>query len=863
MPARLRRRVRARHRCGPPDADRRRGRRSSSRGRSRCRSRSGRPELRIVTHGIETIVLIPLVLVFGSIWDATGAAAAVLDLDHASSRSRGWSRSRGSTGSTRATEAVVVVKVLVVSGIWPPDVGGPASHAPELADFLRGRGHEVRGGHDRRCAARPAGIPGATGSRGATGPACATSSGRGARAPGGRGKPTSSTRRGCSGAARRLAARGHAARGQADRRPGLRARAAARPDRGFRSTTSSAPATRASPGLQARARPRPCGRRAPLRRPERLARRASPATGGSVRGVGSTCCRTRSPCPHARRPRRAAPTSRLRRADARLRRPLSLRRRRSTSRSGARRRRGRRARGRGRRARARAARRARRRARARRPRALPRRAAARAVLELLRRRRRRGCSRRAGRTSRTSLVEGLAVGTPVIATAAGGVARGRHDGENGLLVPPGDAGALAAAIRRFFADGALRERLRAAAAGSVGRFAPERVYGRLEALLPGGGRVKPPRLLIVGRTRYRLPLSESLRAEVRRARRAARPSRARQRGRRRAERDALSSWRAVSAAGSTGRCLRSGCRSATRRELRRFAARRGARPGCARDGSSCSGARCSRARDAPVILDVHGDWRTSTRLYGSPARKLLNPIADRVAVSALRQADAVRTISDYTTGLVRELRRRAGGASSRRSWTSTRSSGRRRRCPRRRAPLFVGVLEHYKGIDELADAWRDRRARRCPTRRCTSSARARAGRSSRGSCATCPAASEWTEPLPTGGRRARARRGDARSSFRRASEGMGRVLVEAFCRGRPVVGLARRRDRRPRPRRRERAARRAAGPAGAGRRARPRALRRGAGRAPGGRRRRQRGRPGWPRRRSTRRAWRRWSRGLR
>src|ERR671930_36321 len=38
----------------------------------------GRPELRIVTHGIETIVLVPLVLVLGSIWDATGAAAAVL-----------------------------------------------------------------------------------------------------------------------------------------------------------------------------------------------------------------------------------------------------------------------------------------------------------------------------------------------------------------------------------------------------------------------------------------------------------------------------------------------------------------------------------------------------------------------------------------------------------------------------------------------------------------------------------------------------------------------------------------------------------------------------------------------------------------
>ena len=36
------------------------------------------------------------------------------------------------------------MKVLVVSGIWPPDVGGPASHAPEVAEFLAARGHEVQ-----------------------------------------------------------------------------------------------------------------------------------------------------------------------------------------------------------------------------------------------------------------------------------------------------------------------------------------------------------------------------------------------------------------------------------------------------------------------------------------------------------------------------------------------------------------------------------------------------------------------------------------------------------------------------------------------------------------------------------------------
>ena len=30
-----------------------------------------------------------------------------------------------------------------MSGIWPPDVGGPASHAPEVAGWLRDRGHSV------------------------------------------------------------------------------------------------------------------------------------------------------------------------------------------------------------------------------------------------------------------------------------------------------------------------------------------------------------------------------------------------------------------------------------------------------------------------------------------------------------------------------------------------------------------------------------------------------------------------------------------------------------------------------------------------------------------------------------------------
>jgi glycosyltransferase involved in cell wall biosynthesis len=82
-----------------------------------------------------------------------------------------------------------------------------------------------------------------------------------------------------------------------------------------------------------------------------------------------------------------------------------------------------------------------------------------------------------------TVVEALAVGTPVLAMEAGGVAEVVRDGVNGLLVPPGDTAALGEAVRRYFADEALRERLRAGAAPSVADYAPERVFGELESTL--------------------------------------------------------------------------------------------------------------------------------------------------------------------------------------------------------------------------------------------------------------------------------------------------------------------------------------------------------------------------------------------
>ena len=86
------------------------------------------------------------------------------------------------------------------------------------------------------------------------------------------------------------------------------------------------------------------------------------------------------------------------------------------------------------------------------------------------------------------IVEALAVGTPVISSAVGGVPEVVRDGENGLLVPAGDVEALAGAIRRLLGDDEVRARLAAAAAPSVQSYSAERLLGQIEAELAKAAR---------------------------------------------------------------------------------------------------------------------------------------------------------------------------------------------------------------------------------------------------------------------------------------------------------------------------------------------------------------------------------------
>lgn len=66
--------------------------------------------------------------------------------------------------------------------------------------------------------------------------------------------------------------------------------------------------------------------------------------------------------------------------------------------------------------------------------------------------------------------EAMAAGTPVIATAQGGVAETIEHGKNGLLVPPADGEAIAGAIRMLRNDRALGKRLAANGRRTAERF---------------------------------------------------------------------------------------------------------------------------------------------------------------------------------------------------------------------------------------------------------------------------------------------------------------------------------------------------------------------------------------------------------
>lgn len=86
-------------------------------------------------------------------------------------------------------------------------------------------------------------------------------------------------------------------------------------------------------------------------------------------------------------------------------------------------------------------------------------------------------------TSPIKLFEALAAGRPIVATDLPSTRELLQDGRDALLVPPDDALALAAAIRRLLADRGLAERLARRAFESAPRYSWDARAAKLRTLL--------------------------------------------------------------------------------------------------------------------------------------------------------------------------------------------------------------------------------------------------------------------------------------------------------------------------------------------------------------------------------------------
>ncbi len=203
-------------------------------------------------------------------------------------------------------------------------------------------------------------------------------------------------------------------------------------------------------------------------------------------------------------------------------------------------------------------------------------------------------------------------------------------------------------------------------------------------------------------------------------------------------------------------------------------------------GAATLAGRALARSGTKVIVEVHGDWKTFTRLYGSRGRRLLTPLADRIATFAVRRADSTRAVSSFTANLVQEARGVPPSAvltpfSDLSAFAERPPEG----LPSRSTILFVGALEAYKNVTGLDAAWRIL-AERVPE-----AALVIVGKGTQREIVERLVREypdrvthhEWLDPLAV------AAALDEATLLVLPSwpEGLGRVVIEAFARGRAVV----------------------------------------------------------------------------
>jgi glycosyltransferase involved in cell wall biosynthesis len=196
--------------------------------------------------------------------------------------------------------------------------------------------------------------------------------------------------------------------------------------------------------------------------------------------------------------------------------------------------------------------------------------------------------------------------------------------------------------------------------------------------------------------------------------------------------------------------------------------------------------RALAGRRARVIVEVHGDWRTFARLYGSPSRRLFARAAEWLAPVVIRRADATRALSRFTSSLIEEVRGRpADAVFPTYSDLSAFTAHPVREVPDRPTALFVGMLEAYKNVTGLAAAWR-RVVLDVPDARLVVVGRGTQQDVVARLVADLPAQVQHV-PVLDPDEVARALDEATLLVLPSWPEGLGRVVIEAFARGRGVV----------------------------------------------------------------------------
>jgi glycosyltransferase involved in cell wall biosynthesis len=185
---------------------------------------------------------------------------------------------------------------------------------------------------------------------------------------------------------------------------------------------------------------------------------------------------------------------------------------------------------------------------------------------------------------------------------------------------------------------------------------------------------------------------------------------------------------------------------------------------------------------AKVVAEVHGDWRVWSSHYGSRLRGVLRPVSNAVAGWAVDHADGTRAVSAFTASMLADRGKPPLGVFTTFSDLGA-FSGPRAPVPATTRVLFVGVLERYKNVEGLAAAWR-LVARRVPEAQLHLVGTGTLTEVAEGLAREGVRWDRRLEPAEL----ARSLDESRALVLPSASEGLPRVAIESFMRGRAVIG---------------------------------------------------------------------------